>query len=520
MESRSQDISHTLTILGHQQTDPAEQVSSSHELPTDLNERGIDRLGLMAVILGTVIAIEGVVSHAAEFLLNSRYPDQYHVRDAISFVVVASLSFAAAWILRSGRWPAKTRLRFGFFYLIVIAYLLSFADHADHFWRDGHNLHGLPGVIVLLLVFPVVIPLRPMRALWLALAMAATGPVAMYTLHWGFGYQAPHLRALVDSFPFLAAPLAAVLAHIVHSMGVELKRARRLGQYELEEQIGEGGMGVVYVARHAMMRRPTAIKLLPAEKAGAAAVARFEREVQLTAKLTHPNTITIYDYGRTADGVFYYAMELLNGATLSDVVKAAGPLPPERVVRILHQVAGALAEAHSVGLIHRDIKPANIMLVDQGGLADQAKVLDFGLVKELDAVETDVVTRADSILGTPQYIAPETVRDALAVDNRADIYALGAVGYFLLTAEHVFLGKTVIEVCASHLRDDPIPPTERLGAPVPEALEALVLHCLAKAPEDRPQSMSEIQHLLEGMDEFGSWTNEDAAAWWDSASLR
>jgi len=319
---------------------------------------------------------------------------------------------------------------------------------------------------------------------------------------------------LVDTFPFLAAPFAAALARIVHSMGLELKRARKLGQYELEQRLGEGGMGVVYVARHAMMQRPTAIKLLRPEKAGADSVARFEREVKMTARLTHPHTVTIFDYGHTADGVFYYAMELLDGATLSDVVKAQGPLGAGRVVRILHQVAGALSEAHGVGLIHRDIKPANIMLVDQGGETDQAKVLDFGLVKQVEDAGSASVTNANVITGTPQYLSPEAVTDPSKVDARSDLYALGAVGYFLLTGEHVFAGENIVEVCAQHLRDEPVPPSQRLGKHTPPDLDRILLECLAKSPSDRPATAKELQLALEACEAFGTWSDDNAREWW------
>ncbi len=234
-------------------------------------------------------------------------------------------------------------------------------------------------------------------------------------------------------------------------------------------------MGIVYRASHAMLRRPTAIKLLPADRAGNETLARFEKEVQLTASLTHPNTVTIFDYGRTPDGIFYYAMELLDGATLADVVEVDGPQPAARVAQILGQAAGALAEAHAVKLIHRDVKPANIMLVEQGGKPDVAKVLDFGLVKELDATASPELTQIDAVTGTPQYMAPESIRAPDEVDARSDIYALGAVGYFLLTGEHVFTADTVVEVCAKHLNDEPVAPSERLGAAVPADLETLIL---------------------------------------------
>ncbi len=289
---------------------------------------------------------------------------------------------------------------------------------------------------------------------------------------------------------------------------------RKLGQYELVEKLGEGGMGVVYRAEHAMLRRPTAVKLLPPDKAGGYTITRFEKEVQQTARLTHPNTVTVFDYGRTPEGVFYYAMELLAGATLREVVEIDGPQPPARVARVLEQAAGALAEAHGIGLIHRDIKPANIMLVKQGGELDVAKVLDFGLVKELNPEVDLALTQADTITGTPHYLSPEGIIQQDAVDARSDLYALGAVGYFLITGGHVFSGNNTVEVLGKHLHAKPEPPSGRLGRELPQDLEELIMQCLAKAPEDRPQSAPEFVLGLRACRDFGGWTPADARGWW------
>ncbi|MBL4635009.1 MAG: serine/threonine protein kinase [Kofleriaceae bacterium] len=287
-----------------------------------------------------------------------------------------------------------------------------------------------------------------------------------------------------------------IVSRVVFGLRVEVRDAQALGQYTLLAKIGEGGMGVVYRAKHAMMQRPTAIKLLSGDAAGELQLERFEREVQLTTRLTHPNTITIFDYGRTPEGIFYYVMELLDGASLEAVVKEDGPQPAERVVNVLLQVAGALEEAHDIGLIHRDIKPANIILCNQGGRPDVAKVLDFGLVKEIDSTGSTALTKAESITGTPQYLAPEMITDPENIDGRSDIYALGAVGYFMLTGKQVFSGKTVLEVCSDHLHTEPIPPSKRTDNPVPSALELLILDCLAKDPGDRPDSAATLAERL------------------------
>jgi serine/threonine protein kinase len=270
-----------------------------------------------------------------------------------------------------------------------------------------------------------------------------------------------------------------------------------LGSYTLGEKIGEGGMGVVYKARHALLERPTAIKLLHPERVKSEDIRRFEREVQLTSRLSHPNTISIYDFGRSKDGAFYYAMEYLDGLDLQTLVEREGPLAPARVAHVLAQLCGALSEAHGAGLIHRDIKPANIMVCERGGEADVVKVLDFGLTKELGAPKM-AVTRSDvqTLLGTPLYLSPEALIAPDTMDGRSDLYAVGAVGYFLLTGTPPFSGNGLFEVCAQHLHAEPVPPSRRRRSPVPPELEALILSCLHKSMDGRPQSARALRERL------------------------
>lgn len=317
----------------------------------------------------------------------------------------------------------------------------------------------------------------------------------------------------------LSTGLAVATSRVTFGLRKAVNATRRLGQYQLEREIGFGGMGVVYEARHALLRRPTAVKLLPAEKAGEAAVQRFEREVKLTARLRHPNTITIYDYGRTPDGVFYYAMELLEGATLEQIVDVAGPQEPIRVAHVLRQTAAALGEAHELGLIHRDVKPSNLMLCNQGGQADVTKVLDFGLVKDVGPAngysETQAhLTQNNAITGTPMYMAPEVLRNPEQIDARSDLYALGAVAYYLLSGTHLFSGATIIEICGSHLHELPTPLSDRTKRKTPPDLEALIMQCLEKAPDRRPQNAHQFLERLAECD-LARWENSDARRWWD-----
>ncbi len=294
----------------------------------------------------------------------------------------------------------------------------------------------------------------------------------------------------------------------------QVRAARQLGQYTLDTRLGHGAMGVVYRARHAMLRRPTAIKLMTGKETHH--LVRFEREVQMTSRLTHPNTIAIYDYGRTPHGVFYYAMELLEGMTLETLVEVDGPQPPARVLHILRQVCGAIAEAHSVGLIHRDIKPANVMLTRRGGIPDFVKVLDFGLVKDLQDADAKSLSTEGSLVGTPLYLAPEAITQPSTVGEPADLYAIGAVGYFLLAGAPVFEGNSLVEVCGQHLHTAPVPPSLRIHRDIPDVVEAIVLQCLAKDPEDRPESAEDLARDIEEAQRQGlEWTTEQARAWWN-----
>lgn len=258
-------------------------------------------------------------------------------------------------------------------------------------------------------------------------------------------------------------------------------------------------MGVVYKASHTLLRRPTAIKLLHPKRSRPEDVRRFEREVQLTSLLTHPNTIAVYDFGRTDDGSFYYAMEYVDGLDLQTLVEREGPQSPARVAHWLAQLAGALAEAHAVGLIHRDIKPANVMVCERGGEPDVIKVLDFGLIaKVASAGAHDDLTHSDvqTIVGTPLYLSPEALTRPEAMDGRSDLYAVGALGYFLLTGVPPFSGDSVLEVCAHHLHTKPVPPSKLTRQPIPPRLEELILACLDKSMDRRPESAAALRDAL------------------------
>jgi serine/threonine-protein kinase len=379
-----------------------------------------------------------------------------------------------------------------------------------------------PHQLVLLILNAVLVgraalvPSSPRRTLWISAASSITLPVA--TL-FAFRRDAPADVGVVGGMlqAILWAAFTVIVATLISNVTFHLRRsvvrARRLGQYTILEKIGEGGMGVVYRAEHEMLRRPTAIKVLPPGSAGEMSLRRFEREAQLTARLANPHTVTVFDYGRTPEGSFYYVMEYLDGVDLDRLVKESGPLPPGRVVHILRQVCESLAEAHGVGLVHRDIKPANILVNEMGGISDFAKVVDFGLVKDVTGAEDAKLTRDDVIAGTPQYLAPETIRDGISSDPRSDLYSLGAVAYYLLTGAPMFDGRP-LQVIQSQLTAFPEPPSARLGRPLPGKLETLVLECLEKDPNRRPVSAKDLLDRLSALDDVAPWAEGDARKWW------
>lgn len=313
---------------------------------------------------------------------------------------------------------------------------------------------------------------------------------------------------------------AAAYNFALQKLRARVSEAQQLGQYSLGEKIGQGGMGEVYRAEHAMLKRPTAIKLLPSGLADTERKIRFEREVQMTSRLSHHNTVAIYDYGTTPDGHFYYAMEYVDGVTLHQMVEQTGPVPAARALYLLEQMCGSLAEAHAHGLIHRDLKPANVMVMNKPGLTDHVKVLDFGLVKALGEKSDVDVSVSGMVLGTPRYLSPESFRSSDGVDARADIYALGAIAYFMVTGQHVFEGDTVVEIVNQHMNVEPVRPSERLGEPVPTEIEEAILWCLRKDPDERPISVVALLDRLETITDAGHWTRADAERWWQGYRRR
>jgi len=461
-----------------------------------------------------------------------------HPRPANHLLLVPVAALLGAWLYcRRGpcSWAALSRLDAVLTPFVGVS-LSTLALSVSPRWAwDGSELveplgHALSFPLVMagsfvIVARAVVVPSHPVRTLWVSLAAALPVALGAHLFNASAPPGAAQPHPLVPSLAemvwlALGVALAVMTSSVTYGLREAVREARRLGQYTLEERIGGGGMGEVHRARHALLRRPVAVKLLSADQATGDSGDRFEREAQLTALLTHPNTVGVYDFGRTDDGVFYYVMELLDGVDLEVLVREEGAQPPARVAHILRQVCGSLVEAHELGLIHRDIKPANVILTRRWGRADVVKVVDFGLVKDLEADPATGLTAENALTGTPLYLAPEAIRSARGVGASSDLYAVGALGYFLLTGEPVFRGESVVEVCGHHLHSVPVPPSKRLGHPFPEALEAAILSCLKKDPKDRPPSAAALLEILEGLPGVPEWTPMDARERWEQRAAR
>lgn len=396
--------------------------------------------------------------------------------------------------------PSRAQLVFNHRILIATILIMSFGIYAPTDWRRAALVVG--SIALLPFVTLIVLLMRhPGPMTWMAQLGREHGSTPL--AHFGF-----------DAVLLLI--LAAWSTHGAYSI-TRLRRqereARRMGQYRLIRKLGSGGMGEVHLAEHQFLKRPCALKLIrPGGVADARTLKRFEREVRITAELSHPNTVDVYDYGRTEDGEYFYVMEYLPGHSLEDLVRRHGPLPPGRIVHLLRQVCLALTEAHQAGLVHRDIKPSNIFATRRGGVDDVAKLLDFGLVHCV-ACPSAHLSGEGRIQGTPAFMAPEQATGAAEVDGRSDVYSLGAVAYFLLTGEPPFAQGGAVAIMIAAARD-PVPALSQRRQDVPQDLERVVLRCLAKRPEERYQHVGDLERDLAACSCANEWGPELAARWW------
>jgi serine/threonine-protein kinase len=500
------------------------QVSSG--LSGDLHDQVRARLRLLALLILIAFAIDPAFFFGgwAIAALRGGPVASDITRDAPFYLadVCVVIASGSLWLFARNRRASANRLHsLGLAYEVAVCFVLALRTFWEYYRDTGilPNLTWVPAVVIL---FPLILPARPRVMLATAIIAAAMSPLALLLLDlWGMVVAdgSHYINTAVSSA--IAVGFAYMGSRVVYGLRREVAEARELGSYHLIEQLGRGGMGEVWLARHRMLARPAAIKLIrPSGNAGhgvtEAARRRFEREAQAIARLRSPHTVELFDFGVSEDGAFYYVMELLTGMDADRLVRRFGPVPAGRAIHLLRQVCHSLSEAESCGLVHRDIKPANIFICHYGEEDDFVKVLDFGIVKAADGTkDTETgLTLEDAVQGTPAFMAPEQALGAPDLDGRADIYATGCVAYWLLTGQVVFTAETVIGVLLHHTRTPPAAPSTRTELPIPPALDRLVLQCLAKDPADRPQSARELSRRLAAIEDAGTWTEDHAQAWW------
>jgi eukaryotic-like serine/threonine-protein kinase len=495
----------------------------SSGFPADLLSQSAGRLRVLALLYAFVFFMAGILP--ALLFDRARFLGSFIQWGPSVIGILTGLLVAA--VIRSDRFPPSTVTNLGLAFEIASSYAIAAAEFGDPMGLEMHSGYlGLSWVAVWVVLVTVVVPTSPRRALLAALASVSSVPVIIGLL---IASGATTLRLdpteffLALVFPYLlVVGMAYVGARVVYHLGTEVKRARELGSYRLEEKLGEGGMGEVWRARHRMLSRPAAIKLIRPAVAGDGrggvseeAVRRFQREAEVIARLRSPHTVELFDFGIATDGAFYYVMELLDGLDADSLLRRFGPTPSERAIYLLRQVCHSLSEAQSCGLVHRDIKPANIFLCRYGEEYDFVKVLDFGIVGAVrDTPGGNLMhTQGDTVRGTPAFIAPEQALGT-EVDGRADIYATGCLAYWLLTGQFVFTSDTSMGLLLQHAQTPPAPPSTRTELQIPPALDDLVLSCLAKDPAKRPQSARELSRRLGDLEGADAWTQDRARDWW------
>ncbi|UCC74889.1 MAG: serine/threonine protein kinase [Gemmatimonadota bacterium] len=499
--------------------------------PCDVIPESTRRLGWVALLFagGFLVAFPGWL--LLDFVQGRQRP-YLELYIAVNLIAIA-LGLAVFALVRYSKIRPDTLLDFGLIFLVLGSFCLSMTQFWGIWpeWSDSNlgNIVGVPWECCWILIFPLLAPNTPGKTLLAALAAASTAPL-VFLLSKSVGATSPAapVPLMFGYFmlsTYLCAGIAFVTSCAVNKLAKQLRKAREVGSYQLVERLGQGGMGEVWVAKHRMLARPAAVKLIRPEMLGAdersrrMAIRRFEREAQATAALKSYHTIDLYDFGVTDDSAFYYVMELLHGLSLDSLVKRFGPVPAGRAVYLLRQVCHSLGEAHASGMVHRDIKPANIHVgrIGPDFSYDFVKVLDFGLVKSRDGMQQGATElTADGLAaGTPAFMAPESALGKSDVDGRADIYCLGCVAYWLVTGQRVFDADSPLATALAHVQEQPIPPSQKTELEIPDSFEQVILACLEKAPADRPQTAGELDSMLDASRVGVGWNTQAAREWWD-----
>jgi len=504
---------------------PESRVTGTQPVPEDLLSEHVQRLAVLT-LAGAGLWTVGVLMDTIVMpgVLGITMPRITVVIEVLA-IVASVLAFG---YLKYSSHAACTKADAGLAYMVLSAIAVAFATTLQSPPKVELTGH-LSWNVIVILVCAMIAPSSPRKMLVATLLSATTDPLAMWLAHLR-GLETPGPFASMMIFvPNCACAIVAVWpSFVLRHISGRLREARDLGAYELIELLGHGGMGEVWRARHRLLARSAAIKLVRPELLGAANEAeartmtrRFAREAQATAALSSPHTINIFDYGSTQDGTFYYVMELLAGRDLESLVREFGPVPADRVVYLLRQACHSLADAHARGLVHRDIKPANIYVCRMGLEYDFVKVLDFGLVKYSDnrTMQQTMMTAEHTTTGTPAFMAPEVILGEREVDARADVYAIGCVAYYLLTGELVFEADTPMKMFLQHVQTPPVPPSQRTELPIPADLDALVMACLEKDPDRRPQDARQLFSMASRCRGDDTWDNDAARVWWEKHLL-
>ena len=504
-------------------------------LPPELLQQSCKRVGIMSLTIAGIWAVAITMNNVIAPLLGHHHEDMapgwHHMWPYPGNILTATgLVTALAVFFMVPRWsktPVRL-LRLALLLQVVTAALIALMMH----WTPDPVTEFLSWRIswlcILILTFPAVVPMTPLTTLLVSLAVATMDPIAVWWAHArGVTQMADAFTMLWYFLPnYICVGLALVPAKIIMSLGRQVNRARELGNYQLGELLGRGGMGEVYRAHHRLLARPAAIKLIRPEtlgggnaQAGNIMIQRFRREAQAAALLRSPHTISLYDFGVTDEGVFYYVMELLDGLDLESLVKRFGSVDAGRTAYMIRHACRSLGEAHARGLIHRDVKPSNIFTCRLGLNVDFVKVLDFGLVKHKEGDEnapTVLLTQPDVATGTPAFMAPEMALGEKTVDGRADIYALGCVAHWLLTGRLVFEADTPVKMMLQHIQKEPEAASRHAEVEVPAELDRLILKCLSKNPAERPQTMMALADALGEISFRDPWSKVRAEQWWDT----
>ena len=513
----------TKGVVAPQLSTPAQDSRGTVSLPEDILAEQARRIvlfsGVSAFMWSFGLAMDGLILPATIGFQPARGA---LILEAAS----AAVTFAVFLFVRYTHLHTHTKCRAGIWVMLLNALLITALD-----------IYNLPLVTytvghpswtaILILASAMIMPSTPRRTLIASLVAASMGPIGMGIARL-IGMTVPPLSTTAVLYlpDFIWAGVATLPSALFQKMGRQLKQARELGSYELVEQLGAGGMGTVWRARHRFLARDAAVKLVKVEALGdtdsaaRSQLLRFEREAQATALLRSQHSIRLFDFGAADDGSFYYVMEMLEGRDLESVVREFGPLPPERAVYVLKQICHSLAEAHARGMVHRDIKPANIFLCRMGLEFDFVKVLDFGLMqtRKVDSptAVTEALITAQQLIGTPAYMAPEVILGKDSIDRRADVYAIGCVAFYLLTGTRVFQEGTQMQALIDHVHAEPMPPSSRLGQPLTRELDQFVLDCLRKQPADRPDDAGALLDRIGASALAGAWSNAHARAWWQA----